>query len=317
MKTINKTILLLLVILMYSCDDILEKDISDDTIQINSPASETIIESNVVNFVWNNIKGADTYRIQIFESNQILLLDSLTTRTNITLPLKSGNYIWRVRAENFAYESIYSFPSPFSTIIPDDLTNQQVILLSPENNKFINFVNVPLSWESLDNATSYSIKLLNTVTNQVIYSKDDLTETSITIDVPNLVDGNYQWRVKAQNLDTETKQYSTRKFSIDTTPPNQPKNIEPKDNASLTASSTINFSWSIAADTGNEKSPISYVIEFSNDADFTTIIETKNSSSTTFQETFSNNAQYYWRVKAIDTAGNIGINSTSFKFSLN
>lgn len=318
MKTINKIILIAtLATLTYSCEDIFEEDISNDTIQIVSPTKEAKIESNVVNFKWNSTKGADKYRIQIFESDQVLLLDSLTSKTNITVPLKAGNYIWRVRGENYAYQSIYSFPSYFSTAIPNDLTDQQVILLNPQNNKFVNSINVILNWESMDKATSYSIKVINTLTSQEIYSKDAITETSVTLNVLNLADANYQWRVKAKNADSETKQYSARNFSIDTTIPNQPKNVSPITNSTYASNSNINFNWSIATDTGNIKSPISYVIEFSNDIDFATIIRTQNSISTTLQQTFSTIGVYYWRVKAIDEAGNIGTSSTGFKFTIN
>ncbi|KIA97319.1 hypothetical protein OA93_15460 [Flavobacterium sp. KMS] len=314
MKTINKIIVFVLIILNFSCDDILEKDISDDTIQIISPTNNTKIESNIVNFAWNNTKGVDKYRIQIFEANQVLVLDSLTTKTNITLPLKAGNYFWRVRGENYAYQSIYSFPSNFSTIIPDDLTNQQVILSSPENDKFVNFINISLNWIALDNATNYSVKVVNTTTSQEIFKKDSIRDTSVTLNLSSLADGNYEWRVKAKNIDTETKQYSARKFNIDTTSPNQPSNVSPSDN---TINTNINFIWSIASDVGIIKSPITYVVEFSNNPDFTAIIQTKNSLSTTIQQSFSIAGVYYWRVKALDEAGNIGTNSTVLKFTIN
>ncbi|PKB18322.1 hypothetical protein [Flavobacterium sp. 5] len=317
MRTINKLIIIALAILAYSCDDILEEDISNDTIQAISPTNDAIIESNVVNFKWNSIKGADKYRIQVFESNQVLLLDSLTNKTNLTLPLKAGSYIWRVRGENYAYQSIYSFPLNFSTNIPNDLTNQQVILSSPENDKFLNFTNVSLNWETLDNATSYSIKIINTATTQEIYTKADLTDTSITLNIANLVDGTYEWRLKAKNANSETKQYSVRKFNIDTTAPNQPKNTLPADNSTQPANSSITYTWNIATDTGNAKSTISYVIEFASDIDFNSIIQTQNSNSTTLQQTFSATGTYYWRVRAIDGAGNIGTNSTGFKFTVN
>lgn len=317
MKTINKLILIALAILTYSCDDILEEDIGNDTVQIFSPANNSKIESNVVSFKWNTLNGADKYRIQIYESDQILILDSLTTKSSITLPLAAGNYIWRVRAENYAYESIYSFPSNFSTTIPDDLTNQQVILLSPENDKFLNFINVTLNWEKLNKATSYSAKVVNTVTGEEVFSKGDLTDNSVILDKPTLADGNYEWRIKAKNTDTETKQYSARKFNIDTTIPNQPKNTLPADNSTQIANSNVSYTWSIATDVGNVKSPILYIVEFATDIDFNTIVQTQNSTTTTLQQTFSLTGIYYWRVRAIDEAGNIGVNSTGFKFTVN
>ncbi|OMQ11323.1 hypothetical protein [[Flexibacter] sp. ATCC 35103] len=317
MKTINKLILIALTILTYSCEDIFEKNISNDTVQNLYPINNPIIESNVVSFRWNTLNGADKYRIQIYESNQILVLDSLTNKTSITLPLNTGNYIWRVRGENYAYESIYSFPSNFSIIIPNDLNNQQVILISPENNTFINFINVTLNWQALNNVTSYSLKLVNTATGQEIYSNTNLTNTSFTLDLLTLEDGNYEWRLKAKNTDTETKQYSARNFNIDRTVPNQPKNILPTDNSIQTAGSNTTYTWSIASDTGNVKSPISYIVEFAMDTDFNTILQTQNSSYTTLQQSFSAKGIYYWRVRAIDEAGNIGINSAVFKFTVN
>ncbi|RKR09082.1 hypothetical protein C8C83_0682 [Flavobacterium sp. 90] len=317
MKTINKLAVIALAIFTYSCDDILEEDIGNDTVQIFSPINNSKIESNVVNFKWNNLKGADKYRVQIYESDQVLILDSLTNKTSITLPLAAGNYIWRVRGENYAYESIYSFPSNFSTTIPDDLTNQLVILSSPENDKYVNFINVTLNWEVLKNAESYSVKVLNTVTSQEVFSKTDITDTSLTLDLPTLVDGTYEWRVKAKNADTETKLYSARKFNIDTTIPNQPKNTLPADNSTQIANSNISFTWSIATDLGNVKAPISYIVEFANDIDFNIIVQTQKSNTTSLQQTFSATGIYYWRVRAIDEAGNIGANSTGFKFTVN
>lgn len=317
MRTINKIILLAVTILTYSCEDILEEDISNDTIQILSPINNTKIESNVVSFKWNNLDGADKYRIQVYESNQSLVLDSLTSKTNITLPLNAGNYMWRVRGENYAYESTYSFPSNFSTSIPTDLTNQQVILSTPENDKFFNFINVSLNWEALNNATSYTVKVVNSSTSQEVYSKTNVTETSLTLDLSTLSDGTYEWRLKAKNADSETKQYSARKFNIDTTAPNQPKNIAPADNSTQTANTTTTYNWSIPSDVGNARSPITYVIEFATDVDFKAIFRTQNSTTTTLQQAFATTGIYYWRVRAVDNAGNVGANSTGFKFTVN
>jgi len=317
MKAINKIILISLAILTYSCEDILEEDITNDIVQIISPAKDTKIESNVVSFKWNSLKGADKYRIQVFTTDQVLLLDSLTTKANLILPLNAGNYIWRVRAENYAYQSTYSFPSGFSTTIPDDLTNQQVILSSPDNDKFVNFINVTLNWIPLNKATSYSAKVVNTVTGEEVFSKSDLTENSVMLDKPTLVDGNYEWRIKAKNTDSETKQYSSRKFNIDTTPPNQPKNMLPVENSTQTVNTAVTYTWSIPTDVGLAKSQISYVVEIAGDTTFSSIYQTINSNTTTLQYTSTTTGVYYWRVRAIDGAGNIGPDSTGFKFTVN
>ncbi|PXY41150.1 hypothetical protein DMB65_09350 [Flavobacterium cheongpyeongense] len=316
MKTINKLLLIALSILTYSCDDILEEDISDNTVQLISPTENTTIESNVVNFKWSSLKGADKYRIQIYE-DEILLLDSLTASTNLTLPLETGSYSWSVRGENYAYESLYSSNSNFSTVIPDDLTNQKVVLSSPENNKFFNHINIPLVWELLANATTYNLKIVNATTGLEVYAKPDLTVKSLTLDLTSLEEGSYEWQLTAKNDESETKKYASRKFNIDTTIPNQPKNTSPTDDFKQTSNLNITFTWSIATDIGISKSPVSYIVEFANDSDFNTNVQTQNSNSTTLQKTFTATGIYYWRVRAIDGAGNVGTNSAAFKFTLN
>jgi hypothetical protein len=92
------------------------------------------VSSNVVNFQWNELDGADKYRIQVFNSTSGIVVDSLVTQTNFSSPIEAGSYQWRVRGENSAYESNYTFNINFSVIQTSDLTNQQVILSSPSNN---------------------------------------------------------------------------------------------------------------------------------------------------------------------------------------
>jgi hypothetical protein len=317
MNTLNKILLICFSILTLSCEDILEKDISKDIVQIISPTKDVAIESNVVNFKWISLKGANKYRIQIYESNQVLILDSLTTKSSLTLPLNTGNYIWKVRAENYAYQSTYSFPSAFSTTISDDLTNQQVILVAPDNDKYFNVINVTLNWKMLDKATSYSAKVINTVTKEELFSKSNLTDNYVVLGLTTLADGTYEWRINAKNAVTETKNYTARRFNIDTKSPNQPKNTMPTDNSTQMVNKPINYAWSIDTDTGTVKSPISYIIEFSNNVNFNPLTQTLYSNTLTLQQTFSNTGVYYWRVRAIDAAGNIGTNSTSFKITVN
>lgn len=317
MKTINKIILFTLAIVTMSCEDIFEEDITNNSVQIISPRNGAIIESNVVNFQWNSLKGASKYRVQVYGANQAIVLDSLVSKTNLTYPLIQGEYQWRIRGENFAYQSSYSFPVSFSTVISNDLTNQQVVLSSPQNDISVNFTNVTLNWQSLPNATSYSIEVINISNGQQIYSNTAITGTSVTLNVPTLTDGTYEWRVKAKNSTTETLQYAVRKFSIDTVIPNQPQNVTPANNSVQIINQQLSFTWTIATDSGTVQSPISYKIEFSNDESFTTISQTSNASSTTFQQIFSTAGIYYWRIKATDQAGNVSVASAPYKFTIN
>ncbi|WP_426065120.1 hypothetical protein [Flavobacterium sp. DSP2-3-1] len=317
MKTINKIILFALAIVTMSCEDIFEEDITNDSVLIISPLNESKVESNVVKFQWNSLKGTYNYRVQIYGANQSTILDSLVSKTNLTYPLKQGTYQWRVRGENFAYQSSYSFPATFSTVISEDLTNQQVILSSPQNEIYVNFTNITFNWQSLPNATSYSVEVINIINGQQIYLKSAITGISVTLNIPNLADGIYEWRVKAKNGTTETLQYAGRKFSMDTVIANQPQNVTPANNSLQIINQKVSFTWTIATDSGTVQAPISYKIEFSNNENFTTISQTSNASSTTFQQTFSTAGIYFWRIKAIDQAGNVSVASAPYKFTIN
>lgn len=317
MKTTNKIILLLLTILVLSCEDIFEEDISDDTVETISPKDSTKIESNVVNFQWNNLDGAKKYRLQVLDENKTLVIDSLVTKTNLNCPLLSGKYQWQVRGENFAYESQYSNPSTFSMVVSNDLSNQQVVLSSPDNNVYKNTSNVTLKWQKLSAATSYTIEVLNTTTSESVYTAENIVENSIVLSNTHIKkDANYQWKVRGVNSTSQTAQFSSRVFMIDTVVPTLPQNSLPANNAAVTKNISTAFSWVSPTDTGTIQSPLLYTIEFSTTNTFTTQFFTTNNATTTYQHTFTTIGDYYWRIKTTDAAGNVSAYSAPFKFTV-
>lgn len=319
MRRLPKLLLAAFVLLVgISCEDILEEDISNDTVQIVFPQNNATVSSNVVNFQWNELDGADKYRIQVFNSTSGIVVDSLVTQTNFSTPIEAGSYQWRVRGENSAYESNYTFNINFSVIQTSDLTNQQVILSSPSNNLYTNASSLVLDWQDLANAATYSFELLNvTGGNLIVTQQSGLTNSSVTLAAGNLQqEAEYLWRVKAMNSSTNTV-FSDRVFYIDRTLPNTPQLTTPTNNSSTAANQTVSFSWTMASDSGTIQSPISYVIEFSNSSSFSSVIQTTDVNTTSFQQTFTVSGDYYWRVRAKDVAGNIGSNSNIFKFIVN
>lgn len=318
MKTTKILIAVLFSILFYSCEDILEEDITDDIIQVIYPLNGEVIESNVVNFQWNALDGADDYRIQIFESNATIVLDSLVSQSHFSYPLSQGNYQWRVRGENFGYTSTYSVNNSFSVIETEDLTNQQVVLSSPSDNFYTNNANLVLTWQNVNVADSYSFELSRVTSGEVVINQQsNLVANSLTLNSSILnQNAEYKWKIKAVNSTSETV-FSSRKFYLDTVLPNQPTNSLPTNNSTQISGQTITFTWSIPADSGIITSPISYTIQFSNSLAFTSIIQSSDVTSNTFQQIFNTAGDYYWRVIAKDQAGNVGISSTPFKFTIN
>jgi hypothetical protein len=319
MKTINKFYSLLVIsFFIISCDDILEDDITGDTIQTIYPQNNQEINSNVVTFQWNALEGADKYRLQVFHENQSIALDSLVSSSSFTHPLNPGSYQWRVRGENSAYTSSYSFASNFSIIETNDLTTQQIILVNPSNELMTNNPAVIFAWQAINAAESYTFELINvTAGNSIVHQVSGLTATTFSINntiIPD--DAVYQWKIKAVNSTSET-QFSNRNFSIDRVNPNQPINSSPLDNFTQSSSNAvIDFSWNIPVDTGVIQTPILYTIEFSNSVNFTTILQSSNINENSFSQSFPSEGVYYWRVVAKDGAGNTGIYSTPFKFTI-
>ena len=318
MKTVNKIWLLSLALGIVSCDDIFEKDITNDTIQTISPSNEAVVESNVVNFQWNSLEGADKYRIQLIASNQAIVLDSLVSKTNLTFPVTQGEYQWKVRGENFAYQSSYSTLLNLTVIETSNLANQQVVLSSPSNGFYTNDTNLTCSWQGINKVDYYDLELVNMTKGQtVVYQLSNITNTLATLNNTILSqDAEYQWKIRAVNNTSKTA-FASRVFSLDKVNPNQPQNNLPANNTVKVANQSITFDWVSPTDTGIIQSPISYTIEFANSNVFTTIIQTSNSSTTTFSQAFTLTGEYYWRIKTSDVAGNSSIYSAPFKFTIN
>lgn len=317
MKTINKIIFALLALSIISCDDVFEEDISNDIIETTSPKDDATIESNVVNFKWNELDGAKKYRLQVLDLEETVVFDSLVSQTSFICPLEPGSYSWKVRGENFAYESEYSETSTFSIVTTADLANQQVILSSPDNNIYKNTTSVTLKWQKLDAATSYNVEVVNTSTGESVYTAESIAETTVVLSSTDLKqDAVYQWKIRGINSTSQTTQVSTRNFMIDTVVPNVPQNSLPATNATITNNVSTAFTWVSPSDTGTVQSPLLYTIEFSTTNTFTTLLFTTNNASTSYQYTFTAIGDYYWRIKTSDSAGNISAYSSPFKVTV-
>jgi hypothetical protein len=317
MKTINKIrLLLLFAIISISCEDVFEVDISNNFVEIISPIRESEIASNVVNFQWNNLRGAKKYRVQVYDENKSIILDSLVSNTKLKYPFSVGKYEWKVRAENSGYQSTYSSITLFHVIQSLDLRQQQVVLNKPIDNFFVNNGTLNFNWQSIDIADYYEIVITNETNNQtVVYQKSNLTNISESPDSSILSqDAKYTWKVRAVNSSSQTL-FTTRVFSIDKVTPNQPVNSKPDNNSDQLINQPINFTWT-STDTGVIQSPLKYTIDFSNDNAFSTIIKTSDVTTTTSAQTFTIAGDYYWRVKTTDEAKNESSYSASSKFTI-
>ena len=312
MKRINKALAIFaLLSVAYACEDIVEEDISNDSVQIIAPTEGVTIEGNTVNFSWMELDGADNYRIQISNEVQTIIVDSLLTGTTFNHNISPGDYQWRSKRVNFAYETAYTFPSGFSVEASDNLDNQSLELLTPSNGIYTNDDNFTFTWTPIETADSYTFELVKNDGGEqtVLGPITDIVTGNYTIDDSTVfdVDAEYIWKVKAVNATSATPN-SQRSLFIDRVAPNQPALVSPTD-MDTTTNLTVNFNWTNGTDTGNLQSAITNTMEIASDVDFNSVIETFNTANNTHQFTFDSIGTYYWRVKANDAAGNASDNS--------
>jgi len=300
---------------VFSCDDIVEEDLTNDSVTTIAPTTGQVITSNTVLFQWDGLDGADDYKLQIENDNNVIVLDSLTANTNLEYPLEPGLYKWRVRGENFAYQTAYTFPVDFVVEASNDLTNQNIFLNTPTNNFYTNTpAGILTTWSAISTADSYTFELEKLLSGNTTtaYQEPGITNTSHTIISSFLnEDAEYVWKVKAINNSTVTEtEFSNRSIFLDTTLPNTAILVSPANNSNALVDTEVVFTWDTGTDPGIVNAPLTNILEIATNTAFTNA-DTYNVSSNSQSITFIVAGNYYWRVKTNDDAGNQGVVSTT------
>ncbi|WP_445713183.1 hypothetical protein [Flavobacterium sp.] len=300
----------LLVFTFLSCEEVLmEDDISDETIVLLAPADNAQFFSTSVTLTWEPVQYATKYRLQIAKPNFAtateIVLDTELTTTSFTQQLNIGDYEWRVKAINSAYETNY-VARRLTVVSNDEFDNNIVVLNNPSNSLNSNSVNQTLSWNAVIGATSYQLQIFDN--SSTLVSNQTLATTSYS---HTFTEGNFTWKVRASN-GTDYTLYSSRTILIDTTLPNVPTLTAPT-NASTTSSSNISFNWNRIPISGSQEFDSLYV--YSNVA--LTNLVLKKRVTNPHSETILDNGTYYWRMKSFDEAGNVSAASSTFSFTKN
>ena len=306
--------------LTASCEDVLEEDITNDLGNVVAPLDGTVVSGNSVQFLWNTVAGADDYALQIYNQG-LVVVDSVIAGPPFTIVLNSDTYQWRVKGQNFAYETSFSFPQEFAVESSTDLTNQLVSLTSPTIDFYTNVTTLIFNWEAVANATRYSFELIRITSGgeATVFLQDDLSATTLTLDSGVLgEDAEYRWEVRAINDDNATQtDGATRNFFIDTVTPNVPNLLTPGFEEEFLVDATIAFTWSFGTDTGAVMSLITSTYDVAQEESFSTILVSGTTDLTSFSESFSTAGTYYWRVRGEDQAGNVGTYNLNGKFIVN
>ncbi|MBC7410097.1 MAG: hypothetical protein H7339_17065 [Arcicella sp.] len=303
------TILSVAILTLCSCEEILmEKDISNKVVNLIAPVNDAQFSSTSVSFTWATLEDATSYHLQIAKPNFTdpiqIVLDTLVSSTSYTKQLNIGQYEWRVKATNSAYETLYTTRT-LTVVSNEDFQNNTVTLSSPANNLITKVAAQNLTWETVIGATSYQIQILDS--SNAIINDQTLTTNSLNYTFPQ---GSYQWKVRASNVTNQTL-YTARNILVDTTVPNTPSLTAPT-NASTQTAGEINFTWSRTPNAGSTEKDSIFIYTNST----LTNLQSKTEATSPHTATLATGT-FYWYVKSFDEAGNVGAQSTVFNVIIN
>ena len=295
-----------------------------DAPTLRQPAHLSVTTDTTPRFVWQRVRTAVEYDLIVSENVNPLIAPVLTVAglrgNSYTVPNASAltpdtTYYWAVMArDKVGNESTWSPVGIFNVsntlVLPAAPT-----LLGPANPTLTNDSTPEFSWELLVGGSyNYHVQIDNN-RNFGSPEHETLNATGPTLTPPALPDGTYFWRVRA--VDTATNVAGAWsaiwRVKIDTTPTQVPVLINPKD-GSGTPDSTPRYNWR------GVPGAVAYHIQVASDAGFDPgdiIVEEPSVAGRAFvQPTPLDYGTYYWRVQAIDAAGNLSGWSAANRFDV-
>lgn len=292
--------------------DFIEYDLSKESITILSPPNNHITTTSSVKFWWEELKGANGYRLQLaaptFDNIQDYLLDTSIAYNSFTYTLEPGVYEWRLYAMNGSSSSLATTYS-ITVDSSNDLSIQTLGLILPSNGSIVNSMTITFKWNTLYNASDYRLEVASPDFNGVASINAVVTVEDSSVQTFS-EEGHYQWRVRGQSSTSNTP-FTTFAFEIDTTSPNTPVLLTPMMNEVLT-DSIVSFTWDGGIVTGSDIIDSLYVYS---DSLLSNEIVRYGTSATSFIDTLIGGS-YFWTVGSMDAAGNVSAYSTLSKFTI-
>ncbi len=258
----------------------------------------------------DELSGISSYLVQYSTSS---LFQSVATRivtvSELSLyNLSEGTYYWRVKAEDGAgNESDWSVVDSF-TISPGDSEAPTVPTGLTDS---VDEGDASLDWaDSTDNDSGVKQYIVEYADNSGFTSATQTTVAISELDLSGLTDGTYYWRVKAEDNEGNQSAWSTTdSFTIDI-----PDTLAPGVPAGLTEQVSgldVSLDWNDSTD--NKSGIKEYEVAYSTYSNFANSVYTIVSTSDIDLSGLAADT-YYWRVRAIDNAGNISSWSSSSSF---
>jgi len=284
------------------------------TTQLITPLDGVWLNNDSVIFGWYSVNLTESpvrYILQVDTSRLFNspAIDTTTLRYD-TLVISEGIYYWRVRAYDLANnQGVFSNIDSFGVDLTPPSTPSLVL---PDSCAILNIQTVNFIWRrATDNLSRVRYYTLQYATSHLFLNPVTLDSIADTTRVSSpLGDSVYYWRVRCKDFAGNISSWSLiRSFRVDTTTPTAPILVAPT-NGYLTNNSSITFIWRKSVSTDVRF----YTIQYARNSSFTgadSAVRTDTTYTTILTDT-----TYYWRVRAVDSAGNLSTWSSVWSFEL-
>lgn len=276
---------------------------------LSTPASNSLSTSYTPLLKWKVVTlptGSpqfDYYQVQIDDNKDFSSPDldtsSLTAYYQVTSPLADNKiYYWRVRVANKlpeygAWSSVYILRTALL----------QPILLSPERDFASKELRPQFQWEPVLGATGYKLQISkNNVFTQIVHTGNSIGTSYVpTSDLPK--NTTLYWRVQSKGANGPSLFSDYRSIYTPSTPPSAPSLSMPAKNA-LVTNYKPTFKWNpVIMPAGTFQN---FILQVDDNLDFSSPIVYETSlvsSSYVPNSDLTANTKYYWRVRVVNTSG--------------
>ena len=302
----------LCIFILSGCLDILAPDLQEEEVIVLGPKEDFISNQQSVTFWWEEIELEDiSYELEVVKPNfsdaEELVFKEIIDDTKVTKTLLPGIYQWRINAIlNNDEISSEIFNLEISTDSTSDLSNQVITLVDPAADLITNKTTLDFLWQDLVNVENYYIQVATPdFSNSTFLVADSRTENDFLV-LDNLMEGKYRWRVRGENENSLTP-FSTQDFEIDLTAPAIPTLLLPIYNDTITLPATL--TWDAPEDADSDS-----LFIFQDSLLQSPVLLTNSTTQSYNLQSLPPDKLYFWQVKSIDEAGNVGMPSLIGQF---
>src|SRR5690554_598413 len=124
------------------------------------PNDSLVTISHEIQFLWDDMQGADFYHLEISTTEDFSSLVTHTVYTNdTTINLSVGKYYWRLQAFENSVASSYSIPRFFSIIDINNLSKNNVAWFNSDSTTILDGANKLSEWRDISRTNNHATQI--------------------------------------------------------------------------------------------------------------------------------------------------------------